>query len=732
MDAFEMHDRLQYRFGQRSAINYVLVMDEQPKLYSFLPPLEFQNHIIRFLSFVPKDLLQISESLSFYELVQRNGLDDPYRFHVKYSVNLNEYLDFMPKNRPYLFFVDMKSTIIGDIIKQLTASHCALRFHYCFNGTKDDEIVLPNQVSGTGHFLRLLYEGQQELFKLMGVVSRYLAPEAAIGWSGFYDFPVFVPAQSNYRIANTITGNFDYSIHEETDTITEKEIISNTEAPKQAHAEPKSFIRQQQIVEQADKIDFFAETCFEEKLINPVHEIEPFLSTLILVLPFQNPDVKAFLHETTSSEIKEYLSDLDFEQTENYIHQGKAPKSAQALLFNSKLIGLKTQFLDDIAFLHSSFLTSPVVRLPAQGKTMYRALSFFRSEAAGRLTAPGNRGKVLKTIQSFGQQLRRRILSADLMEKLREENRQIVAISDLPIEWTDIDGVPFCFTHDICRLPETGLHGLMANFVSHEQWRYTIPPDILTKTLVVFGSDEAAFQRWYPGVRKVSEKNGVVIRECLTISALKAAVEECRPHLLIIDSHGGYDAATKSSVLYIGREKLTGDLVVELKIAAPLVFLSACSTAPTYGTIDTIANAFFEVGALAVTTTYLPISVDIGSILYIRLLNNLTTAAKSPMHQNWLAFISHLLRTSAVGAANRQYYLKHPDDKAASAEAQVKDYTYLLSFYERRKIYDSMLKGPGPKLANSLPEFLFYSILGRADLIKFECWEDEFRRKNEH
>lgn len=421
---------------------------------------------------------------------------------------------------------------------------------------------------------------------------------------------------------------------------------------------------------------------------------------------------------------------MNFEQTQNYIHLTKPPKSAKALLFTSQLITLKTQFLDDVAFLHSSFTFSPIVRLPAQGKTLYRSLSFFRTEVAGRLTAPNNRTKVLRTIQSFGQEFRRRAISPELLQRLADDNRQIVAISDLPVEWLDINGVPLSFTHDVCRLPETALHGLMANFVSHEQRQYLVPRDILKKTLVVFGNNEPEFSRWHPAVKLLAEENDVIIKECFSIEALKTAVEEVKPHLLIIDSHGAYDKESKSSVLFFGSEKLNGNQVIEFQISAPLVFLSACSTAPTYGTIDTIGNAFFEVGALSVTTTYLPISVDSGTILYIRMLNNLKTASNSAIHQNWLAFIAHLLRTSAVEEAYKRYASKHSRDLKATTEAQANDYTYLLSFYERRNIYEKLLKGEGPSLIGSSAEFLFYSVLGRADLIKFQSWAEEFKKKN--
>jgi hypothetical protein len=719
-----------YRYGQRSEIYYVLVMDEKGKTLSFIPPNEFQNQVIKFIARLPKDLLQIGISLTYYELILRNMLDVPYRFHVKYSPNLAEYLEFVPLNRPFLFFVDVDSKLIDQVIQQLMATHNGLRFYYLLNN-HENKTLLPNQIDGPGDFMRKLFEQQESLFGLMGLPFQPLVPAIAPGWEHFYVFPFFVPAQVNYHIANSITGNFDYgSFANHSENLTEAQIVAQTDVSKQAHAEPHRFTRQQEILEQLDKVDYFAVLCRDEEIIRPVHQIEPFFPPLILVAPFQNPDLKDFLSPGKFEQpVKDLIASLQFEQSENYIHIGRI-SSAQGFLANSQLVGIKTQFLDDIAFLHSSFTFSPVVRLPVQGKTLYRNLSFFHSDVSHRITAPGNNKKLLNTIKTFGELFAKRTISSEFAEKFRDENRQVVAISDLPVEWLDIEGIPLAFTHDICRLPETALHGLMANFVSHEQWQYTVPKDILKKTLVIFGSDEPAFRAWYPAVHSVADKAGVIMRECLTIDALKSAIDEIKPDLLIIDGHGNYDKATKSSVLYIGREKLTGDIIVEKRIMAPLIFLSACNTAPTYGTIDTIANAFFEVGALSVVTTYLPINVHTGSILYIRLLNNLKTASTKAIHQNWLAFIAHLLRTSAVGAAYNAFNAKNPNSTTATSKEQGEDYTYLLSFYERRKIYNKLLQPTGPRLAGTMPEFLFYSVLGRADLIKFQSWADEFVKIN--
>lgn len=88
----------------------------------------------------------------------------------------------------------------------------------------------------------------------------------------------------------------------------------------------------------------------------------------------------------------------------------------------------------------------------------------------------------------------------------------------------------------------------------------------------------------------------------------------------------------------------------------------------TYEPIDTIKNAFLEVGALFDAETYLLSSVIKGSILYIRLLIKLLTTSNAPIHQNWLAFISHLLRISAVGKVYRRYSPNHSLDLKAKAK----------------------------------------------------------------
>ena len=166
-----------------------------------------------------------------------------------------------------------------------------------------------------------------------------------------------------------------------------------------------------------------------------------------------------------------------------------------------------------------------------------------------------------------------------------------------------------------------------------------------------------------------------------------------------------------------------GDDVIKSDIHPRLVFLSACNTFTTYNTISTIANAFFQVGAAAVTTSYMPLLIEPATTLYTRLLNNLNIAASQNIHRNWLAFMSHLMRTS---------YIQAPIYKAVkkNIKIDIDTLTHLtkesMFFRRRTEIYKNLntnmfTKGLGADYQKIIPHYLMYSTLGRADLIRFEA-----------
>lgn len=159
------------------------------------------------------------------------------------------------------------------------------------------------------------------------------------------------------------------------------------------------------------------------------------------------------------------------------------------------------------------------------------------------------------------------------------------------------------------------------------------------KILIVYGTTEDAFKEWQDVVEKLSELLGFTTVAPNTIQELASIIDSVKPTMIIFDCHGGFNQATYSTYLEIGSEKLTNEKVIEYSISAPIIYLSACGTAPNYGFVNTIAQGFFESGALSVTSTFLPIDVNSGSINYINLLQDIGMALESGIFKNLLEFL---------------------------------------------------------------------------------------------
>jgi hypothetical protein len=732
---------IRLRGDQRSEIQYILITDHVPLLRPFLPPMEIQSEPFDFLRKLPKDIIQIPGGLSYFELCQKTGVNNPIRFHVVYSNNLGTYLNASRKDVLQVFFLDAKIATFQDAVKSFEKNHSDLHYYHLYNSSDPIDFTLNNYVKTPGEFMESVVINYDKIIDLMGFPKQSIAPDVSIYDKDFYKYPYFIPAQNNYHIVNSMIGNFSYGAGKE---VTMDELIELHKVESQkAFKEPNSFVRMDMISREIKKLDYFSFLLSKEKLTIPVHEIDPIFSPLILVAPFHNPDIRHIKSMTPDGDeeaFKTFLRSLDIEQTENYIGNS-SPTNTEGMRLTGQLAKSKNEYLDNVSLLHASFEFSPILRLPSQGKSIYRNLSFFRTEAMGVISQPKNRRNIKKTIKKFGQELAKKTISEKVKQSFITKNRQVVSITDLPIEWLDIDGIPLAFTHDVCRVPETSLHGILATFTANEQFEYSVPTDILKKTLVIYGSNEPAFTTWRRPVDHLSHTHGFNTQVCLSVQAMLEAVIKFKPDLLIFDCHGGFDDESNSSFLMLGEEQLTGNKVIEYDIHAPLVFLSACNTAPTYGTINTIANAFFQTNCLSVTTTYLPINIATGSILYLRLLNNLKMASTEAIHHNWLNFVSHVIRTSAVSDAFAflsKTNNKNIDDSKA-AILQAKSFNLLMSFYHRRKMFEELddklrkLAGSEEQLFSKIiPEYLFYSNLGRSDLIKFDSYVEKYDQINDN
>lgn len=544
---------------------------------------------------------------------------------------------------------------------------------------------------------------------------------------------VFSPSRVNTEILNSILGNWGYSSE-----LTEEEIIKNKdEASKKALADRDGTFRQDLLVEQIKRIraveSMVAHNDPDRKTLE-----DQSRAPLIMAIPYTSIDMRSVDKSPNMSDEEKQTADfaekiLGYHYTKNYIvwssnlwvHNALEEQMFQGI--QRVFLEPRMKLFDFVGMLHCSMRFSPYLRLPIMGKNINSELSFVGIKNIDKLAkSPSKNNSIRKAMEKIGRKMANEALAPSVVEMLRKSVTQIVAMTDLPVEWMMIDEVPLGFSHDVCRIPETPSVGMLSQYVESKFIPYIIPKDILKHTLVVFGNEDEEFVKAQKFVVELSKVLGFEIRKCLTKESFFNTVNEMEPQLLIVDAHGGVDKDTHKSYLCMGEDMVTGDDVINSDIHPRLVFLSACNTFTTYNTVATIANAFFQTGAAAVTTSYMPVLVGPATTLYTRLLANLNMAATNNVHRNWLAFISHLMRTS---------YIQAPIEKATKKNIKVDGGTLArlttesMFFRHRREIYKNLntnafTKSIGADYKDIIPHYLMYSTLGRADLIRFEVCLD--------
>lgn len=711
-------------------IQYILISSKQEDFSFILPPNEFDNRAIEFVSNCPKDLLQLHNGLRYYEYAHRCRFDNPVNFGVIYDRNFVQYAEEVCSfDYVKLFFIDKDSSHFQEIVNTLKDFHKLSHFYVFFNENSNETHVLQNTVNSPQEFLLQILRNQEQITTFIGI-DVILHPSLIKDLHHLLTKHDFSGAVPNSMTINQLIGNFDFEV--------DAESISKNNSKSSEHADEQvsEFDRQQYFVKQIERLDYMIMAGVKDNIFKVNSDAEATFSPLVLIAPYTNPDISAFFN-LDENITRSFLRVLKFEQEINYTINTTGQLDSDVLIYGLTVLQKVNNYLDNIGYLHASFDFSPVVRLPLKGTSINRELSFFRPEIFGRHMIEKNRKGLKKNIEKFGTIYQKMAISKELEKELIERNRQIVAITDLPIEWLQLDGIPFAFTHDICRLPVVSYRGFMSNFQNNCQFSYRVTNKTINKALVIYGSDDPMFRTWQIACDQLSKELDFKTARCHSIEDVKNAIHKFQPELLIFDCHGGYDTENGRTVLYIGKEVLDGNQIIQMGISAPLVFLSACVTAPTYGSINTIANAFFEAGAFAVTTTYLPVEINSSSVLYLRLLRKIKDAAEKGHHKNWLEFVSHIIRSSYVltkyQLARQKSHRHNQELMNESIEANV----YSMMFHLRRDLYLSIDKNiinrTGLKVGdfdNFVPEYLFYSTLGRADLIYFSTWLDSFRKNN--
>ena len=696
--------------GRRKELNHI----------ALIPPECLRHVLLRSVSSLPHNVYHYLDGCNYFQRVLLSGVQTGLHVDFVFNDSIIEpsFVESFSKGlNVFLICTDDSEELIE--MNAAFSKICPVNCLFWVDKTHIQIFNMPNVISSESEFWDYMFRYSQPLMPYTE------DPLCVPLCGGSVVFPYFKPANVTFNTITSALGNWEIGLIIGQD-VEIKKILDST---KEAFVNSYGWDRQERSVSLVCQLYGLCQESLKYFQAGQLHFIDQIYPPLVIAAPYTNKDARDFLKKSVREHEDMPMVDkvFEMEETSNYCYD--SPEKGNNNFFQQVYNALmffhadRIDFLDFAASLHCSFRFSPYLRFPLLSKSVNTVLSFVGIKNNVKLSYSKNRQAYGNAIHKVGNLLATKLLSPKAIKMLKSIPTQVVAITDLPIEWIEIDDVPLGFSHDVCRIPETPVSGLLSHYgIARFASLYKIPKDILSKTLIVFGCTEDSFIQWQELVVNLANRLGAKTAVCKNLDDFESAVKQYKPFFLIIDSHGGTDLEIHQSYIFMGDNKVYPKDIVARRISAPLIFISACNTAPCYNEVNTVANAFLEVGALSITSSYLPLDLDESSILYIRILRQLNEAAHLGVHRNWLAFISHMLRTSFILASLSEPLLTSDHDTQIRASMV---YSLSMIFENRPILYRRIMAGEsveGLRFDSSkiVPHYLMYTTIGRADLIEFE------------
>lgn len=709
------------RRNSPSSIQYIIFQnsDEKPKSFTdyILNP---TNKIFFQLIKYPRDFAQFVDQELYVSISLTSEFNPAFNCLILNGTDINKdalskYCELLElRLRPCVYFIDSNCFNLDDIINYISnIGHSIWFFNLYDNQNHLEYLKRENYFENNEDLIKLLYKNFDEIKKnLIKIDESFTQLEFVKDneqVSNEYNFNLL---ENNYRVIRELKykvwKNIDFNLKFELDFEKRPNEILNS-------------------LKEVDEIHYKLNSKLQIKKTNNS------LPILIAVFPFNNPNFKKivvtgkFKNKTLS---KAFLIE---QNVNNYTFEFESfPSNRSAITaFLKYFLAPRFAILDGLSFLHSTFTFSPTIRFPLIGNSINKELSYFNPEF-DFFNSPQALKNKLKAIKKFGNGLKNKLFQSDIGRYIENRNGQILAISDLPIEWLCIDNVPLILTHDVCRIQESNYQGIVNNYSANNRLEIKIPGNILEKTLIILSGDgnensEIEFKVTYKLIEKESETLNYNYRYCNNIGQVSKAIQEVEPFFLIFDCHGDVNSELNTSFLCIGEDEMYAEHIITNNISAPIVFLSCCNTNPNFGYLRKLHDAFFQAGAMSVTGTFQPITIKRGTLYYIRLLRLLALSDNKSFYDNWLSFICHVIRSSIIhDFMNKSFLLlgRELTDEESMKLSSILN--AIMIFSSRRKVFEELIS-KGLRISEDINiriedtdcEILMYTHYGRPDLILF-------------
>jgi hypothetical protein len=216
------------------------------------------------------------------------------------------------------------------------------------------------------------------------------------------------------------------------------------------------------------------------------------------------------------------------------------------------------------------------------------------------------------------------LLPQGVVDDLAQGDSSVVFFSDLPFEWTLVEGWPVCLTRPVSRIPIgfSNWNILSAALEHPLTLDRRHPEKVLVIDLIekhdrirsnsdsfIFASEANAQRYTYASPRDSQE--------------FKTVLAKTEPDIVVLDSHGRYDRGRDQVSILIHGTWVLLDVLLEWSRVPPVWILSACHTSVTGAMRGSFVRHLLERGALCVIATLNRVDAFTASMFVGRLLTEI-------------------------------------------------------------------------------------------------------------
>jgi len=297
---------------------------------------------------------------------------------------------------------------------------------------------------------------------------------------------------------------------------------------------------------------------------------------------------------------------------------------------------------------------APVFRLPQLPANISWQLNRIVGCAGG--VSPNRLQKLNKIVYELKTELRK-FVPHEIMDRLALLQGELKIVSDWPLEWLDVDGIPCQFRFNTSRIPATPGNMLFSGLI--ETRERLVSRSAFDEILIIRSfSDADPLRNILERAIKMapmtdSRSSRIRFADVKSVAELIDTLNSYNGALVIFDCHGAYNTEDLIGTLVIGEARVDPwELKGKVRIP-PIVLLSACDTHSLNGSHASVANGMLVLGAITVLGTLLPVNAFASAVLISRLL--LRVQEFIPIHTErfnhslrWSEVISGMQRMSYV------------------------------------------------------------------------------------